>query len=214
MPPALARRAAKLKRGFDSEKAFRMHNKTCFHKAGLGLYLFGESGAPDDGQRSNTPLPLGELQMKDTRSSLSRRHMLIASGGAVAVFGAAIAVPARASASPGPRGRSRTPGLLPGARSLATAGHDEWAAQVGSTFAIAGAQGLALTAVRPLHSSGRRPAGARGTAFVAQFDLLGAGPIAGDRIYTVSHPQHGPFQMFLTAAGDARNPGRMHAVFN
>jgi hypothetical protein len=114
----------------------------------------------------------------------------------------------------GSRGDGRSQPLLPGARSLASAGHDEWAAQVGATFAVAGAQGLALAEVRPLPSSGRRPSGARDRAFVAQFDLLGGTPIVGDRIYTVSHPRHGPFQLFLTAADDARNPGRMHAVFN
>jgi hypothetical protein len=148
--------------------------------------------------------------MEDRRSSLSRRNMLIASGGAVAVLGAAIAVPAGAATSPGPRGQSRTRALPRATRSLATAGHDQWAALVGSTFVLAGAQRLALAEVRPLEAAGPRPAGARDCAFVARFDVAGAGPIASDRIYTVNHPQHGPFQLFLTGSGDSR----MHAVFN
>jgi hypothetical protein len=37
--------------------------------------------------------------------------------------------------------------------------------------------------------------------------------MAGDLIYTVSHPQYGPFQLFLSVA-DARTPNRMLAVFN
>jgi hypothetical protein len=147
--------------------------------------------------------------MDNNRGSLTRRNMLIASGGAVAVLGAGI-VPSGAAASPGSGRRGRT---SPGARSLASAGHDQWAAEVGSTFAVAGAQGLALAEVRPLESPGPRPSGARDRAFVARFDVVGGSPIAGDRIYTVSHPRHGPFQMFVTAAGED-SPGRMHAVFN
>ncbi|TMJ19757.1 MAG: hypothetical protein E6G92_08285 [Alphaproteobacteria bacterium] len=152
--------------------------------------------------------------MEDTRGTLSRRNMLIAGGGAVAALGASIALPSGATASPRARTQSSTQRRLSGARPLASAGHDEWAAQVGSTFAVAGAQGLTLAQVRPLESSGRRPAGARDRAFLAEFEIVGRGRIAGDQTYMVSHPESGPFQMFLTAAGDARNPGRMHAVFN
>lgn len=147
--------------------------------------------------------------MKDTRLSLSRRTMLIATG-AVAAMGTTIAAPADA-ANPAPRGRGRTP--RSGGRPLASAGHDEWAAEVGSTFAVAGAQRLTLAEVRPFESAGPRPAGARDRAFVAQFDVAGSGTITRDGIYTVTHPRHGPFQMFLTAGGDA-NPRRLQAVFN
>ena len=146
--------------------------------------------------------------MNDSRAVLTRRNLLIASGGAVAVLGAGVA-PAFAATNPGsePRGRDRV-----GTSPLASAGHDQWAAEVGSTFGIAGAQGLALTEVRPLDSSGPRPAGGRDRAFVAKFDVVG-GRIAGDGIHTVSHPRHGPFQIFLTGAGDG-GLGRVHAVFN
>jgi len=37
--------------------------------------------------------------------------------------------------------------------------------------------------------------------------------MAGDLIYTVSHPEYGAFPIFLSAT-DSRTPGRMLAVFN
>ncbi|HYJ53617.1 MAG TPA: hypothetical protein VEW04_10650 [Allosphingosinicella sp.] len=97
--------------------------------------------------------------------------------------------------------------------SLASASYDEWADQVGSTFAVAGGHGMALAGVRALSSSGTRPTGTRDRAFVALFDVLAGGTMAGDLIYTVSHPESGPFQVFL-AATDPRTPRRMLAVFN
>ena len=37
--------------------------------------------------------------------------------------------------------------------------------------------------------------------------------MAGDLIYTISHPEYGPFRIFLSASGPA-TPGAMLAVFN
>jgi hypothetical protein len=150
--------------------------------------------------------------MEKTRGSFSRRNVLIVAGGALAAVGALIAAPYRAVI--GRRARELTIARAPRrSQSLATAGYDEWTQQIGSTLAIAGAQGLSLAGVRALESSGPRPLGARDRAFVAVFDVRGGGSMAGDLIYTVSHPQYGPFQLFLSVA-DARTPNRMLAVFN
>ena len=151
--------------------------------------------------------------MEKNRGSVSRRNMLIVAGGALAAVGALIAAPYRAIFGRRP---SQISAVRPSAlrtQSLASAGYSEWTEQVGATFAVAGAQGLSLAGVRPLDSAGRRPTGVRDRAFVAVFDVLGGGTMAGDLIYTVSHPEFGPFRLFLSVA-DARTPSRMLAIFN
>jgi hypothetical protein len=152
--------------------------------------------------------------MEETRGSYSRRNMLFAAGGAAAAIGATIAMPARAGV--GARSAEATPARpsIAGGASLASAGYDEWARLVGTSFALGGGQALVLAGVRALDSAGPRPSGTRDRAFVAAFDLRGARAMAGDLIYTVSNPASGPFRIFLSAAGDARTPGRMLAVFN
>jgi hypothetical protein len=74
---------------------------------------------------------------------------------------------------------------------------------------------MRLAGVRPMASEGPRPMSvARRSAFVAMFDVLGGQTVAGDLIYTASHPQYGPLQIFLSASADPRTPGRVLAVFN
>lgn len=144
-------------------------------------------------------------------SNLSRRKVVIGLAGAAVT--AAVATTAL-----GPAASDRTRRLLAGNRltrrflSLAHADQSEWAAQIGSQLRLDGGYRLRLAGVRPLHSGGARPASAtRGNAFVAVFDVLGSGEMAGDLIYTASHPQYGALPLFLSAAGD---PRRMLAVFN
>jgi hypothetical protein len=152
--------------------------------------------------------------MEETRGSYSRRNMLIAAGGAAAAIGATVALPYRAGAAARTAEAARTRPSLAGGSSLASAGYDEWARLVGTSFALGGGQALVLAGVRAVDSAGPRPAGTRDRAFIAAFDLRGARTMAGDQIYTVSNPASGPFQIFLSAAPDARTPGRMLAVFN
>lgn len=146
---------------------------------------------------------------------LSRRNMLLAIGGGVAVTGALVAAPLRRAVTQSAR---RLIVSQPWARrilSLADASYEEWAEQVGSTFAAGGGYGMRLVGVRPLASTGQRPAGlSRQRAFLAVFDATGGSTMAGDLIYTVNHPQYGPLQIFLSASAEPRSPGRMHAVFN
>lgn len=110
-----------------------------------------------------------------------------------------------------PNGVRRLFGMPPaGAVPLATATQEQWAAQVGQVFEVAG-QTMRLAGVRALPSLGARPASVRQRGFLAVFDLAGGSALASDLIYDLSHRVHGQLSLFLTATD---SPSRMHAVFN
>ncbi len=148
---------------------------------------------------------------REKSSHLTRRKALAGLGFGVAAVGA-IAAPALQlswTREPGESGswwdRQFT--------SLANAGADEWARQVGTEFALAG--GVArLAEVTPLRSPGRRPAGLRESAFVAVFELAGASLPPGDRILDVSHSAGGDMKVYFSACGDKCGGQRLQAVFN
>jgi hypothetical protein len=148
--------------------------------------------------------------MKRVAASLSRRNILIGAGGAAlcAIIAAPLLRPAVGE---------RTRRLLasnPLTRrflSFAYAEQTEWAAQVGSVFTAPGGYTLRLAGVEPLQSAGERPAGLRRRAFLAVFDVAGGLAMAGDTIYTLTHPQYGATEVFLTLTDV---PGRTVAVFN
>lgn len=149
--------------------------------------------------------------MEQAAAPLSRRNILLGLAGA-----AVTAVVATTALRPslGDRGR-RVLASNPLTRrfiSLADAEQGEWQAQVGTDFTAEGGYTLRLDGVRPLNSQGARPAGvARDRAFAAVFDVRGGMTMAGDLIYSVTHPQYGRMPLFLTATAD---PKRMLAVFN
>lgn len=96
--------------------------------------------------------------------------------------------------------------------SLASAGYGEWLEQVGSVFTVAGGYRIKLAGVRPLPSEGERPLHVgRDQAFLAVFEVMDGGTMAGDLIYTANHPQYGSLPIFLS---ESATPNRMHAVFN
>jgi hypothetical protein len=148
--------------------------------------------------------------MERAASSLSRRNILV--GAAGAAICAIVAMPLLR-----PAVGERTRRLLAGNPvtrhflSLADAGQAEWAAQVGSVFTESSGRTLRLAGVRPLLSAGERPAGLRDRAFLAVFDVAGRAAMAGDAIYTLTHPQYGATQVFLSLSD---RQGRMLAVFN
>lgn len=152
--------------------------------------------------------------MNNPITKLSRRNVVV--GGATAATVGAIALsPLGVPISREAQALLATQPWARGMLSLSSAGYDQWVAQVGSVFALGGGTSMRLAGVRPLESDGARPMGvARRSAFVAVFDLLGGQTMAGDLIYTASHPQYGPLQIFLSASGDSRTPARMLAVFN
>ncbi len=152
--------------------------------------------------------------MKNSVTKLSRRKVLVG-GGAVATLGAVAASPLSVPIAREARSLIATQPWARGMLSLAAAGHDQWLEQVGSTFALGGGMSMQLAGIRVLASEGARPmAVARRTAFVAMFDAADGQAMAGDLIYTASHPQYGPLQIFLSASPDPRTPRRMLAVFN
>lgn len=148
-------------------------------------------------------------------SRLSRRNVLIAGGGAVAAAGAfaisPLSNPLTAQARDLLAGQSWARTFL----SLARGTFAEWQSVVGSNFAIGGGGTLRLAGVVAFASSGARPYDvARRSGFLAVFEAGRGQTLAGDLIYTITHAQYGPLQIFLTASPDARQPGTMHAVFN
>lgn len=145
---------------------------------------------------------------------LSRRNALVIVGGAAVAMGAVLAAPYKALITRRGRELARAQPFLRRLLSLADAGYDEWLDQVGSVFAVGGGTGMSLFGVEPLNSSGARPLNLRDRAFLLHFNVLNGGTMAGDLIYTVSHPQYGPLRIFLSASTDRRTPGRMLAVFN
>ena len=153
--------------------------------------------------------------MARTRSFLSRRKLLIGLGGAAAAAAALIASPFRAVIALTARDLVRRQPALRSLLSLADAGYDEWLDQVGSMFSVGGGTALKLVGVSALDSGGARPMRlGRTSAFLAKFDVQNGGTMAGDLIYTASHPQYGALRIFLSASTDPRLPHRMTALFN
>lgn len=152
--------------------------------------------------------------MNKPESALTRRRMMLITGGAVAGAGALIAAPFRDEIAATVRQVVTSTSLGRGFVSLANAGYDEWAAQVGSIFTLGDGTRLTLAGVRAFPSAGLRPRGVRDRAFVALFDAGSGRSPAPDLIQTATHAQYGPLPLFLSAAGDPRTPGRMLAVFN
>jgi uncharacterized protein DUF6916 len=150
--------------------------------------------------------------MQLTEVHLSRRRMVVALGTGVVAVGALLAAPIRNLIAATGRELVAAVPLPRRTLNLATAGYDDWQAQVGSTFTGGGYQ-LRLAGVAPLLSTGRRPAGLRDRAFALNFDLAAGRTMAGDLIYTINHPQYGPLQIFLSVTGP-QTPSRMLAVFN
>jgi len=151
--------------------------------------------------------------MSKSDSGVSRRNALLVGGGAVAAVGALAAGPMRSQVAEGVKAltgdRTGAPTV-----NLATGSYEDWLAQVGKTFALGGGSGMRLAGVRALASSGPRPNGLRARAFVALFDPLSGGTMAGDLIYTASNRETGALQLFLSTSTDPRSPARMLAVFN
>lgn len=154
------------------------------------------------------------MMAKKTDTGLSRRKMMLATGGAVAGAGALIAAPFRDDIKVGARLVAQN---IPGVRSLlslADANYDEWLSVVGSTFSLGGGTNVQLVGVRALPTSGDKPSGVRGQGFAAFFDPAKNSSVSPDLIYTATTSQYGPTQLYLAATSNPRTPGRMVAVFN
>jgi hypothetical protein len=152
---------------------------------------------------------------KTTDAGLSRRKMMLIAGGTVAGAGALVAAPFRTAIRNVFRKAEATGGgVSRGPLLLATAGYDDWMGVVGSSFSLGGGSYIQLAGVRPLPTSGARPQGVRAQGFAAFFDPASGQSLAPDLIYTATHSQYGPMQIYLAGTSDPRTPGRMVAVFN
>jgi hypothetical protein len=153
--------------------------------------------------------------MVKTDALLSRRKLLVTAG-VVGTAAVAALTPLRTVLINATRDLvKKQPTLRRWIMPLAQAGYDDWLAQVGATFTVGGGTSLKLAGVRAFAAAGTRPSSlSRDRAFVAMFDVQNRRTLPGDLIFTITHPIHGAFQLFLSAAGDPRTPGRMLAVFN
>lgn len=140
------------------------------------------------------------------KSSLSRRTVVtgLAATGVLAAY-----VATRGAGEPEVAVQATGQG-----RALAVGEIDQWSRMVGTRFQASGYR-LALAGVRPLASSGRRPANvARQKAFLAVFDVLDGQDMPGNMIHSMSAAGRGALDVFLTSAASTEFPRRMHAVFN
>lgn len=151
---------------------------------------------------------------KTTETRLSRRKMMLVTGGAVAGASAMMAAPFRGPIKNVARNAAANIRAITLPVNLASGGYDDWLAVVGSSFAIGGGTLIQLAGVRALPTSGAKPAGVRTLGFAAFFDQLSGPSLAPDRIYSAMHSRYGATQIFLAGTSDPRTPGRMVAVFN
>lgn len=151
---------------------------------------------------------------KTTDTGLSRRKMMLVTGGAVAGASALVAAPFSGPIKQVARGAIVSTGIGRIFLSLSTATYDEWLTVVGSTFSFGGGAVLQLAGVRPLPTLGSKPQGVRTQGFAAFFDPTGSQSVAPNLIYTATHSTYGPTQIYLAATSDPRTPRRMVAVYN
>ncbi len=151
---------------------------------------------------------------RTTETRLSRRKMMLVTGGAVAGASAMMAAPFRGPIKNVARNAAdNIRGVRAAPVNLSTAGYDVWLSVAGSSFWLGGDSYVELVGVRALPTSGAKPQGVRSQGFVAFFDPLSNQPIAPDRIYSAMHNRYGATQIFLAGTSDPRTPGRMVAVF-
>lgn len=148
-----------------------------------------------------------------TGRGVSRRKAMLVAGAAAAGASALLAAPFREEIRR--TARKALVNSRVGRRflSLAQGTYEEWMSEVGATFSVGGQTSIRLVGVRALHSAGAVPRGLRAQSFAAFFEPVGGRSLAPDLIYTATHPVYGPLPLFLAAAGNARAPGRMVAVF-
>ena len=152
--------------------------------------------------------------MKMTENRLSRRKMMLITGGAVAGASALIAAPMRRNIKRVARRAVVSTGLGRSLLNLADGSYDEWQNEVGATFSLGANSNMELVGVRALPTSGARPDNVRQQGFAAFFEPRTSQPVAPNRTYTVVHSSYGAMLLYLSGSSDPATPRRMVAVFN
>lgn len=140
---------------------------------------------------------------------ISRRTMIAGAGGAAAA--AAVGIAGSDAVSDFASSLKGAPAKGGGNVALSSGGYADWLAQVGTNFTVSSGQVLRLSGVSAWPNNGPRPAGLRGQAFVARFDLRTGSKLA-DKIHRVAHPTGGTFDIFLT--NSEKKGAKLLAVFN
>ena len=149
-----------------------------------------------------------------TKEGLSRRRMMLVTGGAVAGASVLLAAPVREKLRSVARGVFASDANGRRLLSLAYGTYEDWLNVVGTNFSLGGRLTLRLTGVRALQTSGAKPAGVRAQAFAAFFDPQLGMSVAPDLIYTATHSRYGPMPLYLASAEAPLRPRRMVAIFN
>jgi hypothetical protein len=154
--------------------------------------------------------------MKKHGSALSRRKMLAITALGVGGLGAMAASALNRNWFV-KDGRGRANWWNRQNRALASAGLNEWSAQLGSAFEFqteSGASMFKLVAVTPLLSSGARSEEVtRDRAFLAVFQGTAASTTSGNRIYATRHAT-GALDIFVGATDLTGTRPTLNAVFN
>jgi hypothetical protein len=101
--------------------------------------------------------------------------------------------------------------------SLQSGGAADWLKVVGETFSVAGSSGpslWAVTQVRNIASTGRRPKGVRNQGFAVVFESSAKAIPAGGSTYTINHPKLPPLSIFVGKASTVAGVTRLTAIFN
>jgi hypothetical protein len=142
----------------------------------------------------------------------SRRNILMAlGGGAVALLavGTPLLSPRTARRAAALAARTPLAGVLV---PLDLAEQAQWTALAGSRFVLGGGVTARLEGIEPFAPSGAPAGTGRAQPFAAVFALEGGAAAAGDLIHTLSHPDFGTFDLFLSES--AAGGGRLVAYFN
>jgi len=124
-----------------------MLNILCFLVAHIVLIPYPTRAVTSTTANADAP-PRGNIHMKLTDLHLSRRRMVVMLGGAAVAVGAVLAAPIRSLVE---AGANQLANAVSGKRTinLATAGYNDWLAQVGTTFGTSG-YNLKLIGIAPL----------------------------------------------------------------
>jgi hypothetical protein len=139
------------------------------------------------GRRFPEPISGDSDMTKPAKSLLTRRNVVAMSVGAAATGAMAASLSFTSGKFAAPKAVSwwDRPTV-----NLATAGANDWLAQVGSSFTLEsehGDLGVKLASVTTFPMVGTRPAGLRDRAFALNFSLSKGVLPTGDRIYTMNH---------------------------